>query len=273
MNPYVELLRPYNGILAVLGVVIGAIVGSAFSASYTIIFAVIVSFLINGAGNTINDYFDYNIDRINRPKRPIPSGRIKRNTVLSYFVLLIAVSLVLAYYVSVYFFYIAVVNSIVSFVYSWKLKGAPLIGNIAVSWLAASTFLAGALITSTFYSLLAAVVILAVIAFLGTLSREIFKDVEDVKGDKTAKIRTLPLVIGERNAAVAAAFVLVLGIISLLLPVYLNLFSYFYYVGAVPAVLICLYAIVKMKNAHRAQKTVKIAMYFVFLGFILGTVF
>jgi len=271
MNPYLELLRPYNGVLAIFGVIIGAIVGAPLLLSVSILIAIIVAFLINGAGNTINDYFDYEIDKINRPKRPIPSGRIKRSMVLNYFILLIIVSLIFSYFVSVHFFYLAIINSIVSFVYSWKLKGTPLIGNIAVSWLAASTFLAGALIASDFYSLNMSVIILASLAFLATLSREIFKDVEDVKGDKTAGIKTLPLVMGEPKSSIFASIILIIGILSLLLPVYYNLFSIFYYIGMVPAVLICLAALRYMKNAHKAQKMIKIAMYFVFLGFILGT--
>ncbi len=271
MNPYIELLRPYNGILAILGIIIGAIVAASLISAVPVILAIAVAFLINGAGNTINDYFDYNIDKINRPKRPIPSGRIKRSSVLNYFIVLVVVSLALSYFVSIYFFYIALINAVVSFVYSWKLKGAPLIGNVAVSWLAASTFLAGALILHTFYSLPPAVLILAVIAFLGSLSREIFKDIEDVKGDRTAKIKTLPIVIGEKKATLVASAVLILGILSLLAPVYKNLFSYFYYIGMIPAVLACLYALAKMKAARKAQKLIKIAMYFVFLGFVLGT--
>ncbi len=270
MNPYIELLRPYNGVLAILGILIGAIVGAALTSTIPITLAVIVAFLINGAGNVINDYFDYEIDRINRPKRTIPSGRVKRSSVLNYFLLLILVSLILAYFVSIYFFYIAVINSIVSFVYSWKLKETPIIGNIAVSWLAASTFLAGALIALG--SLNISVLVLASLAFLATLSREIFKDIEDAKGDSTAKIKTLPLVIGETKAAIVASIVLIVGILSLVMPVYYKLFSVFYYIGMIPAVLICMAAIRYMKNAHKAQKFIKISMYFVFLGFILGTI-
>ena len=274
MNAYLELLRPNNGVLAVLGIIIGAIVGATFvtSKATEIVLAIMAAFLINGAGNTINDYFDHNIDKINKPKRPIPSGRINRNTVGIYFFVLIIVSMVLAYFVSIDFLYLAVINSIVSFVYSWKLKGTPLIGNIVVSWLAASTFIGGALILQTFSSLTPAILIFAAIGFLGTLSREIFKDVEDVKGDKAHGAKTLPIVIGEQSAKFVASFVLLLGIFSLAVPVYRSMFSNFYYIGIVPAIIICLAAIISMKNPHKSQKLIKFAMYFIFLGFILGTV-
>lgn len=271
MNPYIELLRVSTGALTILGVIIGAVVASV-QISATIILAIVAAFLINSSGNVINDYFDYKIDKINKPKRPIPSGRIKRNTVLGYFFLLVLVGLVLSYFVSMHFLYIAIVNAIVLFVYSWKLKGTPLIGNITVSWLAASTFLAGALISYTFYSLPAVVVILASIAFLGTLSREIFKDAEDTKGDRKFGAKTLPIIIGEFKAEITASIVLVIAVLSLLLPVYQSLFNYYYYIGMIPAIVICLVAIAKMKKPHKSQKLIKIAMYFVFLGFILGSI-
>jgi len=272
-SAYVELLRLNNGILAVLGIIIGAIVAGAFLPSTTlqIVLAIIAAFLINGAGNVVNDYFDYRIDKVNRPNRPIPSGRIKRSSVAVYFAVLIAVSLMLAYFVSRDFLYLAVINSLVSFVYSWKLKGTPLVGNAAVSWLAGSTFAGGALVLHSFAALPAAVLLLASIGFLGTLSREIFKDIEDVKGDKEEKARTLPIVIGNKGAMIVASIVLMLGIASLLVPLYAGLFSAYYYVGIVPAIIICLLAVAK-KTPHKSQKLIKIAMYFIFLGFILGTV-
>ena len=140
-----------------------------------------------------------------------------------------------------------------------------------MSWLAGSTFIGGAVILHTFSSLPVAALLLASIAFLGTLSREIFKDIEDVKGDKEGGAKTLPIATGEKAARIAASVVLVVGILSLLAPLYISLFSVFYYIGVVPAILICLLAIAK-KNAHKSQKFIKIAMYFIFLGFILGTV-
>jgi len=270
MKAYIEMMRPNNGVLAVLGIIIGAIVAGTFAASYAILFAVIVSFLINGAGNVINDYFDHKIDKINRPKRPIPSGRVKRDSALMYFIALTLVGLMLSYFISRDFLLIAVINTIVSFVYSWKLKGAPFIGNVAVSWLAGSTFIAAALIGFNFSSVPQAVMILAVIAFLGTLSREIFKDIEDVKGDKSQGAKTLPIVVGSGRAKFVASLVLLLSVFSLLVPFYLRMFSDFYYICMVPAIALCLYSIVA-KSAHKSQKMIKISMYFIFLGFILGT--
>jgi len=69
MNAYLELLRLNNGILAILGIIIGAIVADAFlpSMSLQIVIAIIAAFLINGAGNVINDYFDHKIVSLQTP--------------------------------------------------------------------------------------------------------------------------------------------------------------------------------------------------------------
>lgn len=74
MNPYVEIIRPGNVIMAIIAVILVAIL--AKSVDIPIILAMLAVFFAMSAGNVINDYFDYKIDLINKPQRPIPSGRI-----------------------------------------------------------------------------------------------------------------------------------------------------------------------------------------------------
>jgi geranylgeranylglycerol-phosphate geranylgeranyltransferase len=273
VNPYLELMRPNNGILAILGIIVGSIVAEIAFIPVPIILAIIVAFLINGAGNVINDYFDMEIDKINRPKRPIPSGRVKRNAARNFFAILTIVSLILSVFISINFLIMALINSAVSFVYSWKLKKTALIGNLAVSWLAGSTFLAAGLITFSFDALPSQVIILACIAILGTLSREIFKDAEDVAGDKKLGAKTLPIALGIVKSELIASFVAFVAILSLVVPAAFNMFSIFYLVGLLPAIISNIVAIRYMKNPRKAQKLIKISMYFIFLAFLLGTVF
>ena len=76
-----EIIRVWNcimaGLAAVIGmkIVCGAITGMPVFDTVLVFLSV---FLITGAGNVINDFFDADIDTINRPKRRIPSGRINR---------------------------------------------------------------------------------------------------------------------------------------------------------------------------------------------------
>ena len=79
MNAYLEILRPFNALMAVVAIFLMAIISGNFTLGVFIAGAVV--FIITGAGNSINDYFDYKIDAINKPERPIPSGRIPRVSV------------------------------------------------------------------------------------------------------------------------------------------------------------------------------------------------
>ena len=78
MNPYIEILRPGNAIMGAIVVVLVAIIDKTFS--LPILLATLAVFFETSAGNVINDYFDYQIDLINKPERPIPSGRISSST-------------------------------------------------------------------------------------------------------------------------------------------------------------------------------------------------
>ncbi len=81
-----------------------------------------VVFLVTGAGNAINDYFDYEIDRINRPRRPIPSGRVNRKTALYFSILLFGTGIVLSYWLGPVCLLLAGFNSLLLFLYASTLK-------------------------------------------------------------------------------------------------------------------------------------------------------
>lgn len=269
MNPYIMLMRPNVCVLSAIGIIVGSLVTDAIN-NVLVIPAIIAAFIITAAGNVINDIYDIEIDKINAPHRPLVIGRITEKSVWLYFILLNIIGIAVAFLISMPFFAIALLNSIVLFVYSWKLKPLPLVGNIAVSWLASSTFLAADLITD--FSLSLPIITLALISFLGTMAREIFKDIEDVKGDIKRKAKTLPIILGEKSSVLIALLFLWAGVLSLFIPVFKSLFSEFYFLGLVPAVILCIRATLS-KSPKRAQQSVKYAMFFVMLGYIMGSVF
>lgn len=269
MNPYLELLRPSVCLMTVLALIIGGVVAGTFAFSLIFLVALVSAFLICGSGDAVNDYIDHAIDKVSMPHRPIPSGRVKRKNAFKLFTVTGVVGLILAFLVSLPFFGIALFNFIVSTAYAYRLKKIIFIKNIAVSWLAASSFLAAGLMTNIL-SVNNALLLLVLISFLAAMSREILKDIRDVAGDKSAMIKTLPVAIGEKKTKIFAFVLLYASCILLLAPFYYSLFSLYYWIGAVPAILICIYA-VKMP-IRKSEKLVKVATYFVFLGFILGAI-
>ncbi len=269
MNAYLEILRPTVCLMTVLALVVGGIVSQSLVFPQ-LIFAILAGFLITGGGNIINDYFDVETDRINSPNRPIPSGRFPKKFALPYFAIVNILGLVFAYLINTNFLLIAVVNFVVSTIYSWKLKTTPLVGNIAVSYLGAVSFFAAGLISMSFSQTLAhPVFILAVIGFFGTLAREILKDIRDVRGDKAIGAKTLPIITSEKIASIVANVSLVVGILLLFIPFIFGMFKIVYLASLIPAVLVCLYTF--LKPPEKAEKFVKLAIFLVFLAFILGS--
>jgi geranylgeranylglycerol-phosphate geranylgeranyltransferase len=270
MNAYLEIMRPSVCLMSLLGIVIGSIVAGVFS-PILVIYAIIAAVTITGGGNVINDYFDIETDKINSPHRVLPKGRLSLRKALYWFVILNIIGIGFSFLISIPFLEIAVFNFIISTVYAWKLKKTPFIGNVAVSYLGASPFLASGLILGSFTTLSYPIILLSLIAFFGTLAREILKDVRDVKGDKKIKAHTLPIVWGEKASRALASLFLLLGCALLIIPFWYDIFSFPYLIGAGPAIIACVYAITQ--SPPRGEKTVKIAIFLVFLGFILGSVF
>ncbi len=263
MNPYLRLTRPSVCLMSILAILVGSVV-SGVTDPVLVLLAAAAAFLITGAGNAVNDYFDIETDRVSNLHRPLPSGKLRPRDALRYSALLNVAGLVLSFLVGIPFLAIALLNVAVSSFYAWKLKKTPLLGNAAVSYLGASAFLAAGLIQGLPGLPIFA---LALIAFLGTMSREILKDIRDVPGDRKIGASTLPIVMGERTSRLIAFALLYLGCVLLLLP--LPLFSPLYLAGAVPAVLACITA--ALMPSTKAEKLIKAAVFLVFLGFVLGS--
>lgn len=228
-------------------------------------------FLITGAGNAINDFFDADIDAINKPTRPIPSGRVSRNTALHLSFLLFGIGIALSYLINIICFVIALTNSILLVIYARNLKQTALAGNICIGYLTGSTFLFGGALfeiaglyrTSGLFAL----------AMLATIAREIAKDIEDIDGDLAMGAVTLPIRIGQKRAGYIASIV---GIIAVLLsPIpYFTGFSVWYLFVIVFADLCFLAAILQLikGDAARSSRSFKRAMAVALLAFVVGTV-
>jgi geranylgeranylglycerol-phosphate geranylgeranyltransferase len=198
---FIRITRPHNAVVAGLTALIGYLVATGTLTPPALLLAVTVG-LITAAGNVINDVYDVEIDRINRPDRPIPAGAISLAGAKAYTVALFAGGLLAAALTTALCFTIALANTAVLVAYAVRLKRAPGIGNLAVAYLTASVFLFGGAFAGV--EGLVQNLTLAVITFLATIAREVLKDAEDVDGDAAGGARTLPMIIGVRGTGVLA---------------------------------------------------------------------
>ncbi|MBS1664982.1 MAG: geranylgeranylglycerol-phosphate geranylgeranyltransferase [Bacteroidetes bacterium] len=179
------------------------------------------SLLIAAAGYIINDYFDLNIDRVNKPEKLVVEKIIKRRWTIIWHWILSSVGVLLGFYVS------------------WKLRnpiiGLGNMGSVVLLWFYSTTFKRKLLIGNLIISLLTAWVILVLFfcefrvtglgdpalrnslsrlfkyaivysgfAFIISLVREVVKDIEDMEGDARYGCRTIPIVWGVNVAKVFA---------------------------------------------------------------------
>ena len=198
---YYRIIRPANSFVAGLAAIVAYLIATGTLAWNVLILLVVVT-LITAAGNVINDYFDAEIDKINRPDRPIPSGAVGRDAACLYAGVLFCAGVFLSGFTPPLCFALAIVNSLLLVAYAAWLKSTPFFGNAAVSYLSASIFLFGgafAGLTGFFHMLP-----VAAITFLAMLTREILKDAEDIEGDRAGGADTLAIRIGVKNSAFIA---------------------------------------------------------------------
>lgn len=199
------LIRPLNVVMMAAGVGVGRVLAHSVSGVGwdTIGLTLAAAMAVGAAGNALNDLYDVEIDRVNRPERPLPSGALTPWSAWVVTAVCLLAGLGAAVLASFQHFLFAVAVSGSLWLYSALLKKLPLVGNLAVATVVGSTPLFGSLPWAPG----AAVWSAAGFAFLTILAREIIKDVEDVPGDTLHAARTLPLVTGSRFARGAAATV------------------------------------------------------------------
>jgi geranylgeranylglycerol-phosphate geranylgeranyltransferase len=264
----VELTRPGNTLAAGVLTFIGAFVAGGLTAPTSTAFAVLATGFATGGGNAINDYFDREIDAINRPDRPLPRGAVTARAALAFSLALFAAAVGLTLLLPPIAIAIAVVNLLALIAYTEVFKGLPGVGNALVAYLTGSTFLYGGAAVG---GDLATVSVLFVLAAAATMAREIVKDVEDVAGDREEGLNTLPIAVGERTAlGVAAAFVAA-AMLASPLPFLRGTFGSAYLVVLVPTLLgLGAGTYRSFDDPGTGQTWLKASMFLAALAFVVG---
>ena len=268
-----EITRPHNLLVAALTILVGWTVAGAGAPGLEVALAALAGTLIAAAGNVVNDYFDAEIDRINKPRRPIPSGRISRGESYRFAVLLALGALAIAALSGLPTLVSVSVWSVCLYVYSARLKTRLLLGNLMVSAVSSSGFVLGAWLAGR----PAAAAAPTLLAFLFIMGREIVKDVEDLPGDCACGARTLPHRLGERRALAVALGFFVLFAALVPWPYWMQLFGrqylWTYLLGVVPLLGVAVLLMLRdtsPANLLRVSWILKVDMLLGVLGFYLG---
>ena len=278
LKAYAELVRVHNLLATALGVLVGAMLVTS-PEPFPALVATITAVMIAAAGYAINDYFDVEIDKINKPERPIPSGRIspKEALFLAYplFIIGPAAAMLVGFITTLF----ASINSALMYYYSRKLKRLGVIGNLVVAFSTAATIFYGALAQAEWngeWHVLILIMPVVLMTFFLGLGREIVKGVEDYVGDKAKGVRTLAVVWGPRRAIKVALVLTAIAALMAVISFFTTPLGYLFLVLTITGGALSTVSMIKALNsedlvgsARVPRRVMKIAMFLGLVAIIL----
>jgi geranylgeranylglycerol-phosphate geranylgeranyltransferase len=255
-------------------VIVGEFISSSAVPTTAALYGFMAGFLLLAASMILNDYFDREIDAINEPSRPLPSGSVKNHEALSFALILGSLGLLAASKTGVPTLIIAIFSLAIMISYNARIKKTGLLGNVFVSMNVAVPFIYGGFaVAKPNWT----VTIFALLAFLSSVGREVVKGISDVPGDTSRGVRSIAATKGNSIAARYGAAFFLSAVALSVLPLLLGWVTYLY----IPLVIICdvgflltSYSILSNptpRSAKRNKKYVLLWMTFGLLAFLMGT--
>jgi 4-hydroxybenzoate polyprenyltransferase len=224
---------------------------------------VFATLCIAAAGNIINDIYDVEIDKINKPKKVLIGKEISEKNANRLFIIFNITGVAIGFYLSNSiqkpgFAALFVAISALLYLYATYLKGILLLGNITISVLVAMSLIIVPIFDllpvitqqnqATQSTVFTIVFHYALFAFFINLIREIVKDLQDINGDKKGEKNTLAIAIG-RKRTITIVFILgIFMVFSIVFYMYENLYNvqvlllYFLFAIVSPMLYFCIKA-------------------------------
>ena len=286
------LFRAGNSTTGIFGVFLGAMLAlgglpSGDLATITVLQGTSVwAFMCSW--NALNDYLDLEIDKVNRPNRPMPSGDITVDAAKKGIAVMMAISIISImgsmsiamnltggledWYPALVIWIVALfllINYESSGGYSLRLKDRGLPGNMAISLSVGMVVLFGA--AGVFEPFSERAWAMFFVGVMYNLAREIVKDIEDMEGDEGRN--TYAMRVGPQKARTVAWVLLVLTLLSILLPFGIGIFPELHLIVVIPAVVLLLMVKPKLMTAEdrAAQMLIKRSMYLALAAFLASS--
>jgi geranylgeranylglycerol-phosphate geranylgeranyltransferase len=222
VRDWISIIRPANSVMIGFAVIVGIVVSSPplhqiqYLLSSTALLGFITGFSISAFSMVTNDVYDYEVDRVNQPTRPVASGRISLRAAKIYAVPFLAIGLASSIILGAVNFAIASIFALIGWYYNFHGKKFGLAGNSLVAISLAIPYVFGSIAVRDYSINLA--YLLSLTSFLAGMGREVLKGISDIQGDKLRNVKSVAISHGLEKAKFAVAFFFVLAIISSVFP-------------------------------------------------------
>ncbi len=271
----IKISRPVNAVITFATIILaGIICSNHILISKDLLLAAVSGMFVLSGGNIINDYFDIETDKINRPERVLPEGGLTKNQALTIYFLFSIFSLISAVQINLTATIIVILTIVLLFLYSFTLKKIPLVGNLLISALTGLAFIFGGVAVNNWKAGLFP----ALFALLINFIREIIKDTEDVEGDKLTNVVTFPLKYGFNKTVKLIGFLILLLIIATSLPFFFHIYNIEYFIIVtitVNLILVYSFSLIFKKgekaNLRKISNLLKVGMLFGLFAIFAGS--
>ncbi|MFX1450789.1 MAG: geranylgeranylglycerol-phosphate geranylgeranyltransferase [Promethearchaeota archaeon] len=229
----INIMRPINCIMGSLTVIIGLLntrTGIPLNILImNIVLGVLTYFAVAASGMIINDIYDLEIDKINRPNRPLPRGELSLAQAKILFILTFGIGILLSvihwliFALSGLNVILVVFFGFIGWLYAAWGKKSGFYGNLMVAVSFSIGLIYGAVLNSI--TIPAYIYYFFFTSFFLLLSREIVKGCEDIEGDKEEGVKTLAIKIGIKKATIFSIIFEIMAIIFFILPLFTDIIN------------------------------------------------
>ncbi|OYT40908.1 MAG: geranylgeranylglyceryl phosphate synthase [Desulfurococcales archaeon ex4484_58] len=266
LRDYIVSFRVLNSSMTGLGIVFAIILYSGWKPDIMVlVIGFLTGFLGSSSAMLINDYMDRYVDSINKPWKPIPSGRVDPLKIRDLSILFLVLTIIINIPLGAIVVLVTTIYALISYIYSFLRKHWW--SQLIVAFSTTSPIVYGyfAVNPEQKYMLLATLYSLTI--FTASISREVLKAVIDIEGDKKQGYNTIPLKIGlEKTIKLLKISALTSTILAYMTGVICRV-SIYYYILITITVTIYLYEIINStrniedkEKLDRARKNILYAM-------------
>ena len=280
ISDYIKIIRPANAFMVFAMVMAGIWFSDPQFIWWKYLLAAVVPISYTGIAMIHNDIIDLDIDIINAPDRPIPSGRITTAQAKIYSWFLFLIGTLSGIWLGIEAVVIMAITLVLSLLYNSYLKKTGFLGNLTVGFTATSAFLYGDVVSSGWdnFSPISdwtpSIYLFLVSALLNT-SREISKGIMDIEGDKTYGVRTIAVVHGKKVASYFVVLFVTLALLLCIIPMINQTFGLIFIIAVIAFIILIIQTgipLIKNPNYETAKNFKNYLLPNMFIALVLAII-